>query len=58
MTGSTTSGSARGASASATASISAAENSMPVLAASAPMSSRTASICARDEVRRHLVDVA
>ncbi len=47
MTGSTTSGRPRGASASATASISGAENSMPVLAASAPMSSSTASICAR-----------
>ncbi len=47
MTGSTTSGSPREARAPATASISGAENSMPVLAASAPRSSRTTSIWAR-----------
>jgi hypothetical protein len=47
MTGSTTSGRRRPASSSATASMIGEEKSMPVLAAPAPMSSRTAAICAR-----------
>ena len=44
MTGSTTSGSPRPASSSATVSMMAEEKSMPVLTASAPMSSSTALI--------------
>ena len=47
ITGSTTSGTGWSARKSATVSITAAENSIPVLAASTPMSEKTASSCAR-----------
>jgi hypothetical protein len=47
MTGSTTSGTPRPSSHSATVSMIAREKSIPVFAASTPMSSKTASSCAR-----------